>query len=465
MLTEFRAAVKKYHLLENGERVLVAVSGGADSLALLLALIYLADEYKLDLLAGHLDHGIRGRESREDTLHVQAFCDERGIRLERKSLEMHPLKKGDKFSEDLARKERYDFLRTVAHRAGATKIALGHNYHDQAETVLLNLIRGAGPAGMKGILPVRDGLYIRPLLEIKRSAITGFLNREGVQFRTDSSNDEEIYLRNRIRKGLLPVLKKHYNANIEDHLCHLAEINRLDDDCLKGQAESFMQAHLINDGRRRKIDILSIKSQHEAVIRRVLLGIFREIFPPGKEVTFRHIEKASLFLGENKAGSFLPLAKKAAIGIADGYLQILETSDPREFYQNEVKFQYEVEIPGSIFIRETGTTWRFDLLDKSKSCDHLLTDERREVHLDYERISFPVQIRNRRAGDWIQPRGMAGRKKIKSLFIDEKIPRPQRNLTPLLVDTGSVLWVKGSRLSERVKVNTETKTILKIELV
>jgi len=232
MINKVKNAIQKHGMLDKGERVIVAVSGGPDSIALLKVLAMISEEYGLTLITAHLNHGLR-KEADDEEQFVRRVSREMGITLESKKSDINSLKKGTGRSiEDISREVRYRFLNEAARKHDAHTIALGHNLNDQIETVLMNFLRGSGSEGLKGMLPARDSLYIRPLLGISRREILSFIEFHKIQYVTDASNTESLYLRNRIRHSLIPQLKK-YNQNLEKSLYNMADIMRLDDDYMK----------------------------------------------------------------------------------------------------------------------------------------------------------------------------------------------------------------------------------------
>ncbi|MCE5210659.1 MAG: tRNA lysidine(34) synthetase TilS, partial [Deltaproteobacteria bacterium] len=234
MLKKVYQTIEKYDLLERGDRVVAALSGGPDSTALLAVLGRLARKMDLTLIVAHFNHGLRGRESDADEKFSRDLAKQMGLPFCPGKMGDIKNKKGVS-PEDFYRRQRYDFLEKVAKDHRAQKIALGHNLQDQAETVLLNLLRGSGLEGLKGFLPKRDGKIIRPLMEISRTEIISFLNKAGIAYRQDSSNENVIYLRNKIRRELLPYLKEKYNPRIEENLAQMAQILRVEDEFIQTQ--------------------------------------------------------------------------------------------------------------------------------------------------------------------------------------------------------------------------------------
>jgi tRNA(Ile)-lysidine synthase len=207
MIKNVNETIEKYNLLEKGERVIVALSGGPDSTALLAVFVPIAKALDLSLIVAHFNHRLRGAESDEDEDFSRDLSEKMGLPFVSGKMDQLKVKKGIS-PEDYYRRQRYDFLNKISEDYQAQKIALGHNLQDQAETVLLNILRGSGLEGLKGFLPMRDGKFIRPLMEISRREIISFLNETGIPYRQDSSNENKRYLRNQIRSELIPFLKE-----------------------------------------------------------------------------------------------------------------------------------------------------------------------------------------------------------------------------------------------------------------
>jgi tRNA(Ile)-lysidine synthase len=205
LIKKVLGTIEKYNLLEKGERVVVALSGGPDSTALLTILAQIAREMDLHLIVAHFNHSLRGIESDEDEKFSRRLAEDNSLTFVSGRMKRGKIEKGIS-PEDYYRRQRYDYLIKVAKRYRAQKIALGHNLNDQAETVLINLLRGSGMEGIRGFLPIREGIFIRPLMEVERREIISFLNKTGTSYRRDSSNEDKKFLRNRIRKELIPYL-------------------------------------------------------------------------------------------------------------------------------------------------------------------------------------------------------------------------------------------------------------------
>ena len=461
MINKVKNAIQKHGMLRKGERVIVAISGGPDSIALLKVLAMISEEYDLALVTAHLNHGLR-READDEEQFVRRISREMGIIVESAKADINSLKKGTGRSlEDIGREVRYRFLSEAAGKHNAHAIALGHTLNDQIETVLMNFLRGSGTEGLKGMLPARDSLYIRPLLSISRKEILSFIEFHTLQYVTDASNTENLYLRNRIRHTLMPQLKK-YNPNLGKSLNNMAEIMRLEDDYMKTIAHAIISEWNIVMGRDEiMISVTALRKYHEAVKNRIVKEMLRQLTPNGQGIGYAHIKAVmDLCISDHPSG-YLHLPHSIVVRREYDSL-VLSKGKQSGMCGKQEEIFYGVAIPGSVHVVELGKTLQFEFV---KDHGRIYTGGQNAVFMDYDGIVAPVIIRTVKPGDRIQPLGMQGTKKIKSYFIDEKVPLNVRKNTLLLLDRESVIWIAGMRLSERVKITDKTRRILKVEIV
>ena len=457
MLKKVKQTIKKYTLLEKGERVVVALSGGPDSTALLTVLAPIAQELDLSLIIAHFNHGLRGTESDEDEKFSRDLSEKMGLAFVSGKMDQIKGKKGIS-PEDFYRRQRYDFLNKIFEDYQAQKIALGHNLQDQAETVLLNLLRGSGLEGLKGFLPMRDGKFIRPLIEISRQEIMSFLNEAGIPYRHDSSNKNKIYLRNQIRSELIPYLKEKFNPKIEENLAQMADILRPEDEFIRQHVAHALKSSFIE--RQQDLILLKIadiNKLHPAIRWRLFKTLLESLSPAKNGFSFIHIKSLDNLAQKCDSGKIivLPLGIEARREYDN---LILER---KKVCSKQMKYEYTMNIPGSLYVKERKLTIRSELTTK----ENVDFSGKNQVYLDLDKIQQPVIIRNRRDGDWFQPLGMQGRQKIKTFFIDHKMPRCERNEIILLVDRLSVIWIENMHLNDRVKITEETKNVLKLDIV
>lgn len=469
MLRQVRKTVEKYAMLARGDHLLVAVSGGPDSVALLRALVLMSPEYQLRLTTAHLNHGLRGAEAGREEDFVRRLSAGMGLDCLCKTVDIRMLQKGGGRSlEETAREERYRFLRKAALQCGAGKIATGHHRDDQAETILINLLRGSGSEGLRGIAPVWEALIIRPLLHVGRREILEFLKGEGLAYMTDSSNLSPIFLRNRIRNDLLPELIKNYNPRIVEGLSRTAEIIRREDDYLQDTVRQIIARWGFVPGRGELLlPLTEFLGLHEALQGRIIKFLLEAFTPSGRGIGYRHVDAVlGLCRKAQRRRASLDLPCLIGVEIQKDTLQIgKEGSRAGRGAARKtppVWFSYLMDVPGKLYLPETGATIRCEFVEKPDFQAMLALPE--TAFLDYDRLVLPLVVRNVRPGDRMAPLGMGGTKKMKSYFNDRKIPLCRRGKIPLLVDARSVVWIAGERICERVKVTAGTTRVLKAEM-
>lgn len=467
MIEKVKKTIREHDMLGIGDRVVAAVSGGPDSMALLKVLETISTDFHLTLIVAHLHHGIRGEDADGEEELVRQYSQDRGIPFVSRRIHVPSLKrKVRKSVEETGREERYRFLKDVAKEHEARKIALGHQLHDQAETVIMNFLRGSGSEGLRGILPVRDGLFIRPLLGIKREEILRFLQAQQVPYRLDTSNESNLHLRNRIRQELIPELKKRFNPNLEENLCDMAEILRLEDDYMKRITLGILAGACVQrPDRKMSLQRSDLRKHHPALQSRMIKSILQGLSPSGKGIGFSHVMAVMHLSESNKSGGQVDLPHGIQVRREYDVLYFCRKTERDmglKSGKSSKELLYNVSIPQVIRIHELDKTMSFELVQPSQN---LIGDDANRAYMDYEKIDLPLVVRTVRPGDRIRPLGMEGTKKLKAYFIDQKVPQRRRREIPLLVDGKSVIWIAGMRLNERVKITNKSRKILKVEIV
>jgi tRNA(Ile)-lysidine synthase len=482
VIKRIERTVEKYRMLNPCDKVVVAVSGGQDSMALLAALRHLSKTYELSLCVAHVNHGLRGMRADEEEAFVRQIGEGMGLVCEFLKLDIRAICRGGKKSiEEAAREARLFFFEEVRRRQGAHKIALGHHRRDQSETVLMNLFRGSGAEGLKGMLPVRNDIYIRPLIGLSKDDIIRFLRSEGLSFMIDDSNADQRYLRNRIRHRLLPELKERYNPRLEENLCRTAEIMRLDDDYLRGAVRRICDdRRIVRTGPadpETRISIPDLLRLHEALRNRLIKHLLLKCAKAHRGIGYIHIQAVRDFMEAPRPSGSLHLPLNLEIMREYDLLVIRRSRRPARRHlpagsgeggppdavpqDAVVSGTGDIMVPGVIAIPESSLRLCFAFAESPA----VHFDCPSTVFIDYDCIVPPLTVRFPRPGDKIRPLGMAGTKKLKNEFIDRKIPLQKRKRTPVLTDALSVLWIVGSVLSDRVKITGSTKKILKIEII
>lgn len=458
LISKVRNTIEKYRLLEEGDRVVVAVSGGPDSVFLLHVLNELRKGLNLTLIVAHMDHGIRGVESKRDCRFVRDLAGQLGLPFESRSVDVLALAKVKKSStQQAARDVRYGFFMDTLKKFDAQKVALGHNADDHAETVLMRLIRGAGLKGLCGIPPIRDGIFIRPLIEIERSEIEGFLRENGIEFVIDSSNEEDVYLRNKIRNTLMPVLMKEYNPRIVRSLIHTSEILRKENEFLDKVALNLLfKTRVSGDDQSVTLDISRLQESGESMQIRVLRKAIESFSGDLGRISFKHLESTMRMLSNKGGNKSLNLPRGIFIEKRYDRLIVRRETKERPFHYSFSQIPHRVRLEG------IGKEVEFRVIQPGE--DFKLNVHPNVAFMDSGRIRFPIVIRNVREGDRFQPMGLKGTKKVKDFFIDSKIPRSIRKQVPLLVFDDLIAWIMGLRIDHRVMVTECTREILEVRI-
>lgn len=469
--------VKKYiaehELIRSGDKVLLAVSGGADSMALLDIFQRLAPELQISLHIAHLNHMFRGEEARMDAEFVRLKAREMGIPATILAFDVAAYRDEHKMSsQDAARRVRYGLFLKVAVSVGATKMAVAHHRDDQVETILLNILRGTGPEGLRGILPLRrwqEGQnldIIRPLLEVSREEIETYVQKQGIPFRLDRTNLQDKYLRNKVRLRLLPLLEKEYNPAIREALLSLSAV--------VSESEEYMQQETLTAWSRvllsrRPEEIImdreQLSKEPKALQGKLLRYALRQLLPGLRGVTYGHIKALRKLASAAKTGASLTLPGKVQAVISYRELQLRKQAKEKQRCGAAKMLSYSLPVPGEIVLTLFKKRIRATILPREEA--PWPPDEKREAVLDYDRLieeGGKVCVRGRRPGDRFQPLGLKGSKKLKDYFIDKKIPRNTRDCLPLVTVGSDILWIVGMAIHDRFKVSTETKRILYLEV-
>lgn len=440
--------------------LVVACSGGPDSTALLHALVVLRPAFSLNLHVAHLNHDFRGQEAEDDA----EFVAQMAHRLDLPATvdEADPIsyqrERGISSFEEAAREVRYRFLTGLANRIDADAIALGHTADDQAETILMHVIRGAGLSGLRGMQELtgwRDeskgetALLFRPLLEATRADTRAYCLELDIPFREDSTNRSLRFTRNRIRLQLLPTLRE-YNPQIRDALVRIGRAATESHRFLADALDVLWPTLFSREGGNISIDAKAFNGLHPGLQSLALRRAYAEARGSLRRLSEAHV-KSMLALSTSRAGRVVHLPAGLAMWTAQGRL-IIGSPEDRESARPIPDFEYPLNVPGTTRI----PGWRITVETASPSIDPKTLESNTAI-FDADKMGDRIIVRNRRPGDYIQPLGMKGRKKLKDLFIDLKIPQNLRSSTPLLVSDKGVLWVFPHRVSELAKVDETTR--------
>jgi tRNA(Ile)-lysidine synthase len=457
LLDRVRATIRAHDLARPDTRVLVALSGGSDSVALAYLLAELAQRNDLQV-AGvvHLNHQLRPSADAEE-----AFCGELAARL---GWRFHPgradvaarARSERRSVEDAGRAARYEFFEHALLRLEADVIALGHTRDDQAETFLLRVIRGAGSRGLSGMHP-RRGPIIRPLLDCRRRDLRSFLEKRGVPFVHDESNDDVSIPRNRVRAELLPLLERRFNPSIVDVLADEATLARDEWDWILQAAREGAKA--VSQPREGvwEVDMAALDEMPAALARATVRDALVDA-SGGRPVVFRHVEEARCLASTRGAvdGPGVRMERRGHLLVLTS--RVLAGSDAT----HPNLFRYSLSIPGEVALREAGFVVSAEAAASAGSA--ILSNSAVAV-LQLDRCRRPLAVRNRRPGDRFRPLGLGGRKKLQDYFVDKKIPRNRRDSVPLVVDeTDRIVWVAGHGIDDEFRVTDPAQAVLILRL-
>jgi tRNA(Ile)-lysidine synthase len=455
ILTRVTGTIDRYHMVKPGDCIGVAVSGGVDSVVLLDILANLRKQFTLTLMVLHLNHGIRGEEAARDERFVQDLSTRYDLPYVSSRADAPSYRKEHSLSpQEAAREVRYHFFAEAIRAHALDKVAVGQTADDQAETVLMRFIRGGGPSGLKGIPPVR-GTYIRPLIEIWRAELAHYAEYQGLSFVHDSSNNDEHYLRNRLRHRLMPALAE-YNPSIKDHLLHVAQVLGEDDAYLDGLAQEVAADLVTVQGEDVVITIPSLLALPPALQARILKHAFAQVCPDGV-LEFSHLRGIRELIREGGGTRWMALPKGYTAMRSYEHLTIGTGRAPMS-KQEEV--ETELVIPGRTRLAAIGVEIEATMAGSGQD-PHA---DPQAAYLDYKQVVLPLRCRTFRPGDSFIPLGMHAPKKLQDFFIDLKIPRAERGRVPLVVSGTDICWVGGLRIDERCKVTARTTQVLRLAM-
>ncbi len=448
--------IQKYRMLEKGDKVLVAVSGGPDSVALLHFLKQIEPTHHLTLHVFHLNHEIRGKEAAGDAQFVAGLASKLGVPTTLMNFDVPALAEREKLSlEEAAREARYSLMDEVAAKIGADKIALGHHADDQVETFLMRLIRGAGLEGLGSIAPVRDR-YIRPFIEITKEDILRYINDNGLEYRIDASNEDMSILRNRVRHELIPFLTS-YNPQLEGSLLKTIEIVREDQSHLDELANGIFDS--LGDAGEGfvRIPIQGLIAQSASLRRRLVRKCIKWVKSDLRGIEFKHVETILDGLEATPIQFELELPGKAIVFTEYERLVFAK----KELFEPIPLKETRLAIPGVTMVEPLGLIIEADYVSP-RGLEFEINGH--VAHLDADKIPGELTVRSRKPGDSFMPFGMMGEKKLQDFFVDEKVPRRERDFIPIITADDKIVWVAGFRIDERYRVTEETKRVLILKI-
>lgn len=438
MQDKVRKYVEKWCMLDAEDKVIVGVSGGADSVCLLLLLMELKKEIGFELVAVHVHHGIRGAEADADEAYVRKICEELGVFLYTYHEDVVSVAKKRKQSiEEAGRNTRRACFEKAMRDFGGTKTALAHHKDDNVETLILNLARGSALRGLGGMRPV-NGVFIRPLLCLRRVEIEEYLKEKSFGYCVDASNDEDDYTRNRIRHNIVPAVEAEVNMQFVEHAHEAMEGLRLlqdyvEEEALKWKAVCGREPHLIEE--------VPFQQVPEALKGYVIRAFLAEEAGQAKDIGAVHIRDVqSLFFRQSGKQIDLPYGLRA-VRCYEGVRFEKKETDKEEKMLPEITCRVFDNKEGLNIPEKANTKW-----------------------IDYDIIKGDIMVRTREAGDYIAIDETGKTQKLKSYFINEKVPKEERNQIPLVADGNHIIWIVGHRISAAYKVTGNTRRILEIQI-
>ncbi len=444
-ILQFRKKVKEtieqYNLIQSGDLVVVGVSGGPDSLALLHVLKELRQELSCKLHVAHLDHSFRGKQAEEEARWVKSLARDWGLPVTIAKKDVPALAREEGLSpQEAGHLARSEFFSNLLKQLGAQKIALGHQANDQAETVLMHLLTGSGLEGLRGMLPAH-GPIIRPLLYVSREEIEEYCFTCALEPRWDPSNEKNIYLRNKIRNQLMPWVLENINPNLIATLTKTAQILGAEEEYLEYVTENKAKELMIREGDYEKLLLQRWEELPLALQRRLIRYIY-SLRGTKQGLSFQHVEDVRALAGHGQVGKLLHLP---------GKMVVEKTYDSLLFYKKKEEKpaklwgSYPLKIPGKTYIPETNQ-YIVAAIQKEKPSQPGNT----VVYLPWSGQPETYVARSRRQGDRFSPKGLTGSKKLKDYFIEKKIPRGERDHILLVASEKEVLWIPGRAVSNKL---------------
>ncbi len=487
ILAAIRRAIAKHELIERGSTVVVGVSGGADSVCLLHALKTLAPDYDLALHVAHLDHQLRGDDARADADFVRDLAQRWDLPYSIDSRDVTAYARDHKLSiEEAARQVRYGFLLEVAVANQSETIAVAHHADDQTESVLMHFLRGSGLAGLRGMLAktkmlevgrwkleagAKDVELIRPLLDVPRADIEAYCAQHALPFRTDATNADTTYFRNRLRHELLPLLDT-YNPNLRSILRHTADVVQADYELLEAHRNFAWDMTILDETATALTFSLSAWREQPIGTQRALLRrAIQQLRSSLRDINFVHIEDAIELLARATTGDQATLPQNLILEISYDTFTIAprdQLTVPDWPQLPEGLSALSVSVPGLTPLPESPWMLKIQLLPADDSPLRQVAGRSSSesdgftAYLDADQLIEPLSLRPRQSADRFQPYGQPSPQRLKDWLISVKVPRLVRDRLPLLVTGERIAWVPGVRVGQPFSVTAQTKNVLKL---
>ncbi len=461
LIEKVRRTIDHYGLLSRGDQVIAGISGGVDSMVLFHILHSLRQDFSLTLVIAHLNHGLRPEESEKEAELVRRESARYGLPFEYKTFDVKKVQRSGGLSiQEAARRVRFQFFNELLQKYGGGKIALAHHADDQVETILLRLLRGAGLTGLKGILPFREGRIIRPLLEVWKEEIETYAKENSILYLTDSSNLKLDYLRNQIRLKLIPFIERNFQSNFRRTIFRTTNLLREENDFIEQEAEKAYRLLVHKKEKEIAFSFSSYQALHPALQWRVLQLALRDLENRWNRDEARGLDVNLIYKKLKEPRPSLLLELSRGISFEKRYDEItLKKGRPKMI----PSFEIELNVPGRTFLEEIDREIEAEVIPWDNS--NRIDESQKVAFLDFERLDFPLKVRNLRPGDRFQPMGCGGTQKLKKFLIDHKVPEIDRPGIPLIISGKTIAWVGEYRIDERFKVTPYTRNVLRLKII
>ena len=454
--------IEQKNLIQKNDSILVALSGGPDSVCLLHILLELRDKLGINIAAAHVNHMLRGADADADEGFVQKLCNENNIKCYIKRVDINIIKQEEGLSHELAgRRERYKFFEEICKEGGYNKVAIAHNLNDNVETVFMRVIRGTGLDGLVGIRSKRDNI-IRPIMCLSRKEIEDYIEKRSLEACLDKSNLEKEYNRNKVRLDLIPYISQNFNSDLIKSVNRMTDLLDIDNDYIEEQAQNIFNKYVTIDKKKVRID-LNLTKQHRAIFNRVIRKALMLSANTTTDFENKHINDIyDLFFSDT--GKKLNMPNSIIVEKVYGDIIIYKISDKSKEVNKSIDGKNSLELNdiNNKIINYGDYIIKFNKILK-KNYREISNNDLIKL-FDYDNIKEGVEIRVRQDGDKFKPLGMKGTKKLKDIFINLKIPRDIRDEIPLVCFDNNIAWIVGYRQSEDFKVTNQTENILKITI-
>lgn len=440
-LEKFKNFIEENNLIDKGDSIVSAVSGGSDSVFMLEMLLAIKDDYDLKIIVSHVNHGLRGAEAQRDEDFVKKLAKKNGLIYEVEHINMAGYAKEHSLTcEEAGRKLRYLFFEEIKEKYKADKVSIAHNENDVAETIFLNIFRGTGLDGLESI-PLRRDFYIRPILCFEKSEILDFLKENNIRYVDDSTNFTNDYKRNMIRNEIIPFIKKNFNENIVSSMSRLASIAKENNLYL----EDIINDKYINIVKSNTIDREGFNELNHYEKTLVLRKFLRENLNYLNNISKDNIEDMINLISLDSGKKYDIDGKHYLVNDFDK--TIFKKLDINELSE-EISLDFKLDKVYNIY----GSKFKFVLSDKILS----------KKYLDYDLLTGKLSLRNRRSGDRFNPFGMKGSKKIKDYFVDKKVSSDDRSKVLFLMNGDEIAYVVGYDIADKYRASSKTKNYLNV---